>query len=141
MHAAQTLATVNITAARTSAYLAKVGFIERQHQGFGSFLTPEHIDSMASSIMTPAQFMRDVPGVELRCKSTCVAHRTVAPDCFFLYIDGVSYRTDQLDQHGLTPDAIAAMEVYDHPSMIPVEFQGGVRTCGAIVVWTKARVS
>jgi hypothetical protein len=152
MHSVQTLDPVKVSAVRVNAYLARTGFTERRRLGTGSYLTPEHIDSLAPAVATAAQLLRDVRGVDVRClKSDCVVHAHERPDCFWLFVDGAPLGTDQIDVVGLTPTGIAAMEVYERASLVPMEFQGVIPQrrgrgmslgagCGAIVVWTKARV-
>ncbi|MGH7616181.1 MAG: hypothetical protein ACREPM_03030 [Gemmatimonadaceae bacterium] len=68
-----------------------------------------------------------------------------------LFVDGAYIGMDQIDLLGLTPDGVAAIEVYERPSIVPVEFESSLSQkrsrglslasgCGAIAVWTKARV-
>jgi hypothetical protein len=152
MHPVQTLDPVRVSAFRINAYLARTGFTDRKRQGTGSYLTPEYLDSLAPGVATSAQLLRNVRGVDVRCvKSECVVHAHDPPDCFWLFVDGVALGTDQIDVVGLTPTDIAAIEVYERASIVPTEFQGAIPQrrgrglslaagCGAIVVWTKARV-
>jgi len=152
MRSVQALDPVKVTAVRVNAYLARNGFMDRKKLGLGSFLTPEHIDSMAQVVVQPSQLLRDVRGIDLRCGgSTCVVHTRNPPDCLWMFVDGVYLGTDQIDVLGLTPTGIAAIEVYERPSIVPMELQGALPQkrggglsmaggCGAIAVWTKARV-
>ena len=152
MRAVQVMNTVNVTAERITAYLARTGFLERRRLGLGKFLSPAQVDSMAPTITTPAQFLRGVAGIDVRCElSSCVVRSRWQPGCLWLFIDGVPHGAEQIDSLGLTPGGVAAIEVYDRPSVVPIEFQGsltqkqgrGMSTgggCGAIAVWTKSRV-
>lgn len=152
MRAVQVMNTVNVTAERITAYLARTGFLERRRLGLGNFLSPGQVDSMAPLIMTPAQFLRGVAGIDVHCElSSRVVRSRWQPGCLWLFIDGVPHRVEQIDSLGLTPGGVAAIEVYDRPSVVPIEFQGslpqkqsrGMSTgsgCGAIAVWTKSRV-
>ena len=148
----QVLNTVNVNAERTNAYLARTGFTERQRLGLGTFLAPQHIDSIAMSVVTPAQLLRGVRGIDVNCpRDICrvVAHSP--PGCLWLYIDGVPHGTEQIDNLGFSPSGIAAIEVYERPSLVPAQFQGTLPAkqgrgmsmaagCGALAIWTKARV-
>ena len=67
MRSVQLLNTVNVNAERTNSYLARTGFIERQRLGLGTFLTPQHIDSIAMSVVTPAALLRGVRGIDVVC--------------------------------------------------------------------------
>lgn len=147
LRSAQLLPDIVVAADRISPRLARTGFYERRRTGLGSFLTPERIDSL-SSVGSPAQLLRDVRGIELVCRYTsCEVHTRRAPDCLLLFVDGAQI-PGQLDDV-LTTGAVSAIEVYERPSLVPVEFQGrlpskkGILTaragCGALVVWTKSR--
>jgi hypothetical protein len=152
MRSVQVLNTVNVNAERTNAYLARTGFTERRRLGLGSFLTPQHLDSIAMTVITPAQFLRGVRGIDVICpRDICrvVAHSQ--PGCLWLYIDGVPHGTEQIDNLGFSPSGIAAIEVYERPSLVPAEFQGSLPIkqgrgfsmaagCGALAIWTKARI-
>ena len=144
-----TLGAVVTSAERLSKYLVRTGFTERMHMGIGSFLSPDKVDSLSRIVTHPAQLLRDVSGVDVRCGGTgCVVHTRRPPDCFWLFIDGV-FADGQIDDQ-LTVGGIAAIEVYERPNKVPAEFQGklpekrgrGVSLgagCGAIAVWTRAR--
>ncbi len=152
MRSVQLLNTVNVNAERTNAYLARTGFIERQRLGLGTFLTPQHIDSVAMSVTLPNQLLQNVRGLDVRCGSAnCRVTTRLPPGCLWLYIDGVPHGTESIDTLGFSPSGIAAIEVYDRPSLVPMEFQGQLPIkqgrgmsmgagCGAIAIWTKARV-
>lgn len=152
MRSVQVMDPVKVSAARINAYLDRTGFQERKRVGLGTFLTPEKVDSLAPGVATPAQLLRGVRGIDVRCpKSTCVVVAHDAPGCLWLFLDGVAVGTEQIDAVGLTPSVIAAIEVYERPSMVPTEFQGtmpmkqgrGLSTaagCGAVAIWTKSRV-
>ena len=74
-----------------------------------------------------------------------------AHDCLHLFVDGVLHQAqgeNQIDRV-LTTSVVYAIEVYENPNMVPLQFQAslppkrGLLTtkagCGAIVVWTKSR--
>jgi hypothetical protein len=152
MRSVQVLNTVNVNAERTNAYLARSGFTERQRLGLGSFLTPQHIDSIAMTVVTPAQLLRGVRGIDVNCpRDHCRVTAHSQPGCLWLYIDGVPHGIEQIDDIGFSPGGIAAIEVYDRPSLVPMAFQGALPVkegrgmsngagCGALAVWTKARI-
>jgi len=152
MRSVQVLNTVNVNAERTNAYLARTGFTERQRLGLGSFLTPQRLDSMAMGVTRPSELLRGVRGIDLRCGPViCAITSHLPPGCLWLFIDGTPHATEQIDVVGLSPSGIAAIEVYERPSMVPLEFQGqlpmkqgrGMSTaagCGALAIWTKARI-
>ena len=153
MLSVQTLGTVNVTSERVNVALARSGFFERRRLGFGSFLSPAQVDSMADLIVTPSQFLRGLRGIDLKCGgTTCVPIPRNYTSCLLLFVDGVpdgpAYWMDSL---GLNPNAIAAIEVYDRPATVPIEFQGALPIkrgrglsagggCGAVALWTKTHV-
>lgn len=139
---------VVIEAESVSARFARTGFHRRQRVGLGSFVTPQRVDSL-SHVTTPSRLLRDARGVEVRCQAGggCVlVSRWVS--CLVLFVDGISYGETQLDQV-LTTGVVYAIEAYDRPSAVPIEFQAKLPTkvgeftsragCGAIVVWTRSR--
>jgi len=166
MHSVQLLNTVNVSAERTNTYLARTGFTERQRLGIGTFLTPRHIDSISMSVTRPSELLRGVRGIDIRCGTgptpagarpsflvgaDCNVSSHRPPGCLWLYIDGVPHGQEQIDQLGLPPGGVAAIEVYERPSMVPLEFQGQLPIkswqnmsmaagCGALVIWSKSRV-
>jgi hypothetical protein len=166
MHPVQLLNTVNVRAERTNTYLARIGFIERQRLGIGSFLSPQHLDSIAMSVTRPSELLRGVRGIDMRCGTgptpagqrpsflvgaDCNLTSHSPPGCLWLFIDGVPHGEQQIDQLGLSPSGIAAIEVYERPSMVPLEFQGQLPIkkgqnmsmsggCGALAIWTKSRI-
>ncbi len=154
MRSVQTLDPVKVSAERMNTYLARTGFIERKKMAMGTFLTPEHIDSIEGGVGLASELLRGVRGIELRgCRAACkiVAHSALT-SCLWLFVDGVPHGfADQLDSLGISPFGVAAIEVYDRPSIVPMEFQGALPIksgrgfsntggCGAIAVWTKSKV-
>ena len=150
---AQQLGAVNVTAQRVSQQLGRLGFYERMRAGRGSYITPERIDSM-THVTRPSQFLQDVRGIQVRCGSNnqCVVRTTTGPPCLTLFVDGVYMRdNDQLDLL-VSAGSIVAIEVYERPNLVPIEFQAplppkragpGLMSmaggCGALVVWTRGR--
>jgi len=153
---AQRLDPVTIEATRINAALAQTGFIDRQRVGLGTFLSPQRVDSLAAVVFQPSQLLRGVRGIDLRCKLGCAEYvpvpHNLGTDCLWLFVDGVRRGlASEIDELGLSPSAIAAIEVYDRASAVPMEFQGamprkqgrGFSTgsgCGAVAYWTKTRV-
>jgi len=115
-------------------------------------LTPQHIDSIAMTVITPAALLRGVRGIDVICpRDICKVVAHSPPGCLWLYIDGVPHGTEQIDTFALSPSAIAAIEVYERPSLVPFEFQGTLPVkqgrgmsmasgCGALAIWTKAHI-
>jgi hypothetical protein len=78
---------VKVSAARTQEDLARIGSLERKRAGWGTFLTPEHVDSMAGRLLNPSGFLRDMRGIDVRCgRVTCVPSSRSAR-CLRLFVD------------------------------------------------------
>lgn len=145
----QLLDPVRVEAEPISPRLVRFGFLERQRTTIGSFVSPQRVDSLWY-LMSPAQMLRDVRGIDVRCiaGSRCRVRPRMPPDCLWLFIDG-AFVDAELDDV-LTTGAVYAFEVYERPSIVPSEFQarlpqkrgGGLTVkagCGALVVWTRTR--
>jgi hypothetical protein len=145
----QNLGPVVVTAVN-SQRLARTGYFERQKQGLGTILSPEHIDSL-SFLDHPSWLLRSVRGIDVRCERALCRVLPHLASCMWLWVDGVEQHDLQIDEL-LSTDAIYAIEVYDHPGTVPVEFQGrrpefplGMVTkiagCAALVVWTRGKAA
>ena len=151
LKAIPTLEAVEVRASRLAERLARVGFFERMHRGRGTYITSQRIDSISFGAKS-SSLLRDVRGIDIKCPpmggATCAVVTRSAPQCLWLFVDG-HYTDSQIDDM-LPPTAIAAIEVYERPAMVPLEFHGPLPRkqdqltvaagCGALVVWTKARV-
>lgn len=141
MHRVQMLDTMRVSAAVINARLARTGFLERQKEGFGSFFPPARLDSLAAHVMDPSGFLREARGIGFRCNRRGCMPVPKNASCMSLYVDGAySGPAELLDSLGFSPGAIAALEVYDVPGTVPVEFQRARTSCAAVVVWTKVHV-
>jgi hypothetical protein len=140
---------VTVKARALSERLARTGFYHRRGYGIGSFVAPERIDSLAH-VSTPSQLLRDVRGIELVCgKIQCAVKTRTGAACLSLFVNG-AFVVGQMDDV-LTTNEIAAIEVYQRASYVPIEFQSRLPRksshltaqagCGAIVVWTKSRAA
>jgi hypothetical protein len=74
LHRVQVLDAVSVTAAAARQRLARTGFYERQRAGFGQFLTPEHVDSVADRLRNPSELLRDLRGVDVHGCRCVVQH-------------------------------------------------------------------
>lgn len=141
LHRVQVLDPVSVTAVAARERLARSGFYDRRRAGWGQYLTPEHVDSIADRLVHPSELLRDLRGIDLRCgRATCVpiAHNA---RCLGLYVDGEPMGSAaQLDELGYTPSSIGAVEFYDTPATVPMEYHR-VDGCAVVLLWTKLKVS
>jgi hypothetical protein len=155
-----TLNTATITGERLLPGLAKAGFYDRERRGLGRFMRPEGVDSIAHTVSTPSQMLRQMPGIDVQCRrgGACALRSRTPPYCMHVFIDGKfvppvdNGGKDLVLDVSLTADAIGAFEVYRHPSEVPAEFEApmivkdrGPRSmtaqagCGVVAVWTKVK--
>lgn len=137
------LSKVVVSAQRTERRLRQAGFYERAAQGFGHFVTEEHIRARNARLVTDA--FRGVPGVRVdpsagrgsyeiymaRAQGRLASAR--CPPKVFL--DGIVTSVGFDDY--LTPEEIAGIEIYRGPAETPAQFGGAESDCGVIVIWTK----
>jgi hypothetical protein len=115
----------------------------RMKLGLGKFLDSTAIGKagtlMASFTQVPSVVVRAprgrppvllLPARSIGAGGYCVAN---------LFLDG--NKVDQTVLSDLTPQDIAAAEVYPRATDVPAEFMTSVqaRNCGTIAIWTKAR--
>ncbi len=154
MQHAQALDAVVVSGERLLPGLARVGFYERERQGIGKYLRPESIDSLAH-VTRPSMLLQNVTGLMLDCRrgARCAVRSSTPPYCLQLFVDG-QYTTGSAVEYALdetlNPGTIGAIEIYRHPSSVPLQFQPpmlqkagrgvtGQAGCGVIVVWTRGK--
>jgi hypothetical protein len=116
-------------------------FEERRRGAIGYFIPPDEIERRP--FIRPTDLLMQVNGVTVRDypgMGRVVATRSATGSwCTpFFFVDGRRsfLSAAEVDQF-YYPNEIAAVEVYPRPSMVPAEFQVGVGTCGAVVIWTR----
>lgn len=140
---AVTLGTIVVEGKTLDKGLWENGYYKRKDLGFGTFFDPERLARNAAPLST---IIQEVPLLEVerrRGRTSIVKHRTsgcVLP----IILDGVHQKWAAgfgLDDV-ITPGHVKAMEVYSHPSQVPMAVLGLSSlspggTCGVIVLWTK----
>lgn len=133
-------------------YLVGAGFYDRRHKGFGHFLTRPDIEKRDPLLMTNA--LRGLSGVQVVCTGRrmpvrCDVFMPAATTIFFrgpclpsVVLDGVVLRvggvggSEYVDDL-LNPFNIEAIEIYPSPAGVPVQYQGYLSPCGAIIAWSR----
>lgn len=131
-------------------FLDNQGFYQRQRSGFGYFITPEQLEKR-QPITLPQLFQplglqvrvarAEFFGSVLRLKGP----RGLCDPA--LYVDGMLIGSEPpagsagapfVREEVVTADDIAAVEVYNRRSNVPLQY-GGVtmRGCGVVLIWTK----
>jgi Carboxypeptidase regulatory-like domain len=129
---------------RELPYLVGDGFYDRQHKGFGYFLTRTDIEKHSPVVVTDV--LRGLAGVtvmggdvETPGASTMFfgkpCHVTVVLDGEVLRVGGSGGR-GSLDKL-LNPFNLEAIEVYPSPAGVPVQYSGYMSPCGAIIAWSR----
>lgn len=121
--------------------LQRVGFENRKNTGMGHYVTPDEIARRNPQKVT--DLLRGLPGVLVspdgRGRQTLRSTRDGGQGCMELYVDGSpSMDGGSTVDEQIPARELAAVEVYT-ASTVPAEFTRPGRTCGVIVVWTKAR--
>ena len=147
-----------VVTGRRHGLLVDVGFYDRLETGAGEFVTREAIERQrpvrTTDLFRRMAGMKVVPvgggqrDVRIVGQSTL---RSMVRECQpKVVVDGVVARPggkmkmlgtqpdpgDLLDQL-VAPDAIEAMEVYAHPSQVPLRYGGTDASCGVVVIWTR----
>jgi len=133
-------------------------FRERRSRGFGYFMDEKDIERRGA--VRVLDILREIPGVnvEMARSSATNPGRTTTQAIYFrncwryssegdqiftpplLYLNGVKQvRLDLArgDLDSVTPDDIAAIEVYRGAAEVPADFGGSDAGCGVIAIWTK----
>jgi hypothetical protein len=124
----------------------KVRGIERRARlGIGSILSGEVVRERSTLFVTDV--LRGMNGLTVinRSQGAQVRMRGTSGGLCdpFIYVDGAFIDVAGDGATSLTIDDlvsrhdVAAVEVYERPSLVPPEFSGGLRGCGAILVWSK----
>ena len=132
-----TLPGVNVSESSVRQHLF-AEYEERKKQGFGHYRDSTEIGRYAGL----AAAFSSIPGTIVRSKNgraQGVYFMKAAGQCEAMYLlDGVRADRDQVAD--LTPDGVAAVEVYERATMVPSSISGKLplgSTCGAVVIWTK----
>ena len=114
------------------------GFYDRETRGFGRFLRREEIERHGDFSLANA--LSRVPGVAIRyvrvkqyiyfTRYGCTPH---------IYLDGVRMIVGRGEDINAVVSTfqIEAIEVYQSPIEIPVEYNRGRGACGVVLIWTK----
>ncbi len=134
-------------------WLAQAGFYDRRREGFGRFLTRADIEHRHPLVMTDV--FRGLPGVEVLCgnrtsqqcdiempgastmfiRGPC--HPTIVLDGVVVRAGGIGTAGDAKPDQVLNPFNIEALEVYTSSAGLPVQYQGYLSPCGAILAWSR----
>lgn len=137
-----------------------LGFLQRSHNGVGTFITMADIAKRRPYWISDV--LHGIPGVHVgpsRGPGTLVTmSRTVGFDPALgmrcrpvVYLDGVEWSSGseafQLSNGGplgpnfaSMPDEVFGMEVYPRASDVPVRYRDPRAHCGAILIWSKPRL-
>jgi carboxypeptidase family protein len=132
----QMLRPVTVTATNRRPPGRLGGFYERaQRRTFGRFITRDEIEKRHPLLVS--DLLRTMPGIEVIPTLRGNAVRTVEGCVPNVFLDGMYFPLigESIDDI-IIPTALEGIEVYAHPTEVPVEFQRPGNNCGAIVLWT-----
>jgi hypothetical protein len=142
------LDTIRVTAGRD-----ETGFDRRRYSKLGQFITAADVER--ENPVNTTNLLRTRDGLRLNfdkngnvyivdtgasgtCKPTIILDGFRADKASIAHVSG---RAD-LDW-AMHPEEIGGVEIYNHPGLIPIEFQRWMphpNVCGAIVLWTRERL-
>jgi hypothetical protein len=134
-----------LVTARRNAALEKEGFFQRQHSGWGTYITREEVEKRKPQFLT--DLLTNVSGIRVvrTMSGTIVTSDRMnsimggGGGCTRLWVDGTEWRMvmpGDLDAFISTRD-LAGVEVY-RPGEAPAQFTGMDR-CVTLVVWTQVQ--
>lgn len=138
------LDTVRVVAGREIPWDVR-GIERRWRTGMGKFMDGKTIADRATMYATDA--LRGMPGVFVRMANQQFGNQiymrsNTGTECLAqVWIDGMQFRTggrvgSTLDDMVNVRD-IAAIELYNRPTMVPAEYMTMGNGCGVVAVWTK----
>lgn len=155
--------TVVARSGRVSPVLA--GFYQRMENGFGRYITREHIEQRQPGNIT--DMLRGLPGVRFSTRQSGVGSDVVMARAsprmggcpVQIFLDGIrinrsaalEVKRDSLDSDLVAlnesiaiddladPSELEGIEVYYGLAGVPAEFMGPDARCGTVAVWTRER--
>lgn len=135
---------IEVTVDRQDRNLLRVGFYQREEDGWGDFLDRDDIE-----FWNPVQLTRALtrfPGVTIvpdpRMPSRgFLAFRRMGTECIpTVYLEGVRIggnRDPAWIDDILNPSAVAGVEVYRNTGGIPPQYWGTGSSCGVVLIWLR----
>ena len=119
--------------------LERRGFFSRREREAGTFITREELDQRGANQF--ADVFRGVAGVRVQATSggTSLVSSRRRGCLMQMYLDGTEMTYLAQNINAVPFDDIAAVEIYNGPSRVPVEYTQtkSQETCGAVLVWTR----
>jgi hypothetical protein len=130
------LDTVKIIASRIRNNNIGEGFQQRRRMGLGHFITPEYIDKFP--VVVTSDLFRNIPGVRYDADSIKLrgAFEPWCDPAIFINGHEMSFMTGADINDWVRPNEVAGIEVYSG-TVVPPQFQVGLKGCGSVVIWTK----
>ncbi len=149
-----------VVTARRQGFLVEMGYYERLERGSGLFVEREEIERRRPSRLT--DIMQGRPGVrvvetqpgqyDIRSNTTVTFRGDCQPA---IWVDGAKVRAggqprvQRLSSRGpplytqpqlsevVQPGQVQAIEFYDGPAGMPIQYGGSDTSCGLVLVWTR----
>lgn len=135
---------IEVTVDRQDGNLQRVGFYQREEDGWGDFLDREDIEFW-NPVQLTAALMRfpgvtTVPNPDMPSRGF-LAFRRMGTECIpTVYLEGVRIGGSR-DPAGIddivNPSAVAGVEVYRNTAGIPPQYWGTGSSCGVVLIWLR----
>ena len=128
------------------------GFQERKVRGVGRFFTREDIERMQVRLFT--DILRRVPGMQVQSvkgsygegysvqtgRTQSISGARTCPVLFYVNGSPFPLGGDIAINNFISPEEVAAVEVYTGTSQIPPQFNSSMYNarCGVVVIWTRS---
>ncbi len=135
---------IEVTVARQDRNLQRVGFYQREEDGWGDFLDREYIDyrnpPQLTIALTRFPGVATIPNPDMPSR-WFLAFRRMGSLCIpTVYLEGVKIG-DSRSPAGiddlLHPSVVAGVEVYRNIAGIPPQYSGTGSKCGVVLIWLR----
>lgn len=135
---------IEVTVDRQDRNLQRVGFYQREEDGWGDFLDREDLEFwnpvQLTAALTRFPGVRIVPDPRMPSRGF-LAFRRMGTECIpTVYLEGVRIgggRSPARIDDIVSPGVVAGVEVYRNTAGIPPQYWGTGSSCGVVLIWLR----